>query len=150
LSAYARLFAAGLAAACASVASSGCVVLPAAYHARRHDLGHGPVDAAALRRLTPGGVTRDQVEAALGQPTLRLNGGRLLVYAWVTTREVHYLWGLASPSGHAAGGAGMLGGGDRHHHLALEFDDANVLRRKRLRHGARVNPRAAGVADVFE
>jgi hypothetical protein len=126
------VLAASLLAACGG---GGCVDLPTGVRFARDDGTHRRVDGAVLARL-------------VGRRDVELAGGRLWVYSWETSSDWQFAWALFG--GMAGGAAGVDEA--RHaemHYLVVEFDGADVIRCKGVRHGGYLNGLATGIDDVM-
>ena len=130
------------------VPGGGCVVVPTGVRFAREDGTHRRVDGDVLARLVDGRTTRPEVVEAVGRQDVELAGGRLWVYSWETSSDWQFAWALFG--GMAGGAAGVDEA--RHaemHYLVVEFDGADVIRRKGVRHGGFLNGLATGIDDVM-
>ena len=69
-----------------------------------------------------GVLSRDDIEALLGEPQQRYADGRVVVYAWTMSQGI---WIVGVPAGF--GGYGNVGSGESEHRLCLLFDEAGLL-----------------------
>lgn len=132
--------------------SVGCLIFPT-FHTQGQDWNdqHKPIDAAKLRTLKVGELTKARVLEELGTPSHMIADGTILVFSWSSQRDTSLgfrIWVC---------GEKKLGGGDdalrspaNIHHLVLRFDPAGLLCESRVRTGGYVDSAATGMDSVVK
>lgn len=98
------------------LALSGCLVLPTAPY-RVDPTSRRRIQPEQVKALAPGVATRADVLLALGDPEMRLDGERLLLYQWGTASGLFLSESAGGPLASSF------------HDLLFEFDDTGLLRR---------------------
>lgn len=124
----------------------GCILVPITY--QHSDSGPNGLSLAEAEPMVKNRLTtRSQLQQKLGTG-LQLAAGRLWIYTFWESSYLSAWLAAVSPMG---GGADTLqGNGDSIHFLLIEFDDADVVRRHRVRRAGRINPSATGWDDAFQ
>jgi hypothetical protein len=128
----------------------GCVGAMPSASARTDDHGHAWVANRGDQGVKTGEVDRETVLALLGRPDVTMADGKLVAYTWTIRRSVHFTgWGATCFDG-VKGGSGTESFVDEQtQYLLLEFDDAGILRQKKLHQGGRINIYARGIKDAI-
>lgn len=136
-----------LAALAIVLCASGCIMFPNGLESRVDHGSHKPIDGELYGHLIEGQTTRAAVHDMVGHRDVTLAADKVWVYSWEEGTDWRISWAAVSPG---AAGAGDFG--DRitsMHYLLLEFDAGDILLRKSIRHGGRINGMASGLDDAM-
>ena len=124
----------------------GCILLPTSFErceSGPRGLKLGDVEPTIVN----GKTTRSQLEEKLGSG-FDLDKGKLWLYTFWESSDLDLLFGAVSLN--TAGGDIFKFHFDTERHLLIEFDDAGVVSRHRVRRGGKIDGSATDWDDVFQ
>ncbi len=124
--------------------ANGCILIPTRITSTQDDGTHRTISGELLDQLHPGRTSKQETTRIVGRRDVELAGGKVWVYSWETRQEWRFVL-LTSEWG----GPIKFDPECQIHYLLMEFDDADVLLQKRIRHGGYLNGLAKGMEDAM-